>query len=187
MQAKLANDWKELIHDVLCASLVTVTMSGLSYVLLEPKIGIDDANITQVYAQRLVSGEGFRFNVGGETVEGSTSLLWTLLLVPFFFVSDRPEAAIAAFCRLLATGTVALTLRLSRTLAPILEVSPRAAAIGAAGAFTLFPPFFLWSLDDVRNWQVPVGLDNGFAGLALRDRSSVPIIRRGAGSLNFRP
>lgn len=58
----------------------------LSYVALEPQVGFDDANITQVYARHLAGGHGFVYNVGGERVEGSTSLIWTTLNAAMFFL-----------------------------------------------------------------------------------------------------
>ena len=42
-------------------------------------IGVDDAQIYLVYMQHLADGHGFVYNVGGEYVEGFTSLLWTLI------------------------------------------------------------------------------------------------------------
>ena len=42
-------------------------------------IGVDDAQIYFVYMQHLADGHGFVYNVGGEYVEGFTSLLWTLI------------------------------------------------------------------------------------------------------------
>ena len=44
-----------------------------------PRTGIDDANIFFVYAQNAANGHGFVYNVGGERVEGFSSLLWTLI------------------------------------------------------------------------------------------------------------
>jgi hypothetical protein len=150
------------LQNFICALFITAAMSGLTYVLVKPVVGIDDANITQVYAQRLAQGQGYRYNAGGEVVEGSTSLLWTILLVPFFMASNRPETAIAAVCALMVIGVTMLALRLSRAFAPIVGVSPRAAAIGTTGALTLFPSFFVWSvwtLMDLTLWiLVLIGL-----------------------------
>lgn len=56
-----------------------VLIYALSTAHPDSGVGIDDANITFVYARNIAQGHGFVFNVGGERVEGSTSLLWTLL------------------------------------------------------------------------------------------------------------
>src|SRR4051812_44621858 len=44
-----------------------------------PVIGIDDANIYFVYMKNFAQGHGFVWNIGGERVEGFTSLIWTLI------------------------------------------------------------------------------------------------------------
>ena len=54
-------------------------------------IGIDDANIYFVYMRNFACGHGFVYNIGGERVEGFTSLLWTLIGSLFFFISKYPE------------------------------------------------------------------------------------------------
>ena len=45
----------------------------------KPITGIDDANIYQVYMRNLAEGHGFVYQVGGEKVEGFTSVLWVLI------------------------------------------------------------------------------------------------------------
>lgn len=45
----------------------------------KPVYGIDDANIYFVYMKHLAEGHGFVWTVGGERVEGFTSVLWTLI------------------------------------------------------------------------------------------------------------
>jgi hypothetical protein len=57
-----------------------------------PLTGIDDANIFFVYARNLASGHGFVYNIGGQRVEGFSSLLWTLICAVVFSFSDRPES-----------------------------------------------------------------------------------------------
>jgi arabinofuranosyltransferase len=56
-----------------------------------PLIGIEDANIFFVYAKHFADGYGFVYNVGGEKVEGFSSLLWTLLCALVFSLSAKPE------------------------------------------------------------------------------------------------
>ena len=59
-------------------------------------IGIDDANIYMVYMQNFANGHGFVYNIGGEKVEGFTSLLWTLLGSLSFSVTQNPEIVLLA-------------------------------------------------------------------------------------------
>lgn len=63
-----------------------------------PRIGIDDANIFFVYARHLADGHGFVYNVGGERVEGFTSMLWVLVCAVFFAFSEAPEMLILGLC-----------------------------------------------------------------------------------------
>lgn len=60
-------------------------------------IGIDDANIYMVYMRNFANGHDFVYNVGGERVEGFTSLLWTLLGSIFFYISNHPEKLLLLF------------------------------------------------------------------------------------------
>src|SRR5882757_7167251 len=55
----------------------------------KPTYGIDDANIYFVYMKHLANGQGFVWNLGGERVEGFTSLLWTLIGALFYKTSGE--------------------------------------------------------------------------------------------------
>ncbi len=79
------------------ALAVTLVGTAVAYVG-RPTDGIDDAEITHVFAHNIAAGFGYVYNPGGERVEGSTSLLWTLLNVIPFSVSDHPEGFLALLC-----------------------------------------------------------------------------------------
>ncbi|MDI3320219.1 hypothetical protein [Pinibacter soli] len=55
----------------------------------KPSYGIDDANIYFVYMKHFAEGHGFVWNIGGEKVEGFTSLLWTLIGSFFYKISGE--------------------------------------------------------------------------------------------------
>ena len=76
-----------LLTLLLCSSASLFAFAKFNY----PLTGIDDANIYFVYARNLANGHGFVYNVGGERVEGFTSLLWTLIVALAFKGSARPE------------------------------------------------------------------------------------------------
>lgn len=59
-----------------------------------PLIGIDDANIYQVYMRNLAEGHGLVYQVGGEKVEGFTSLLWMLTGAFCYRFLPAPEQAL---------------------------------------------------------------------------------------------
>jgi hypothetical protein len=68
---------KILLPGIILFSLVVVLMIYW-WGYQSPYIGIDDANIYFVYMKHFAEGHGFVWNVGGERVEGFTSLVWTL-------------------------------------------------------------------------------------------------------------
>lgn len=55
----------------------------------QPIHGTDDANIYMVYMRNLAEGHGFVYNVGGERVEGFTSLLWTIIGAALYGLSGQ--------------------------------------------------------------------------------------------------
>jgi hypothetical protein len=70
-----------------CSLVSLFTFARFDY----PLTGIDDANIYLVYARNVANGHGFVYNIGGENVEGFTSLLWTLVCALAFKLSPHPE------------------------------------------------------------------------------------------------
>lgn len=64
------------------ASLLVNLVVIVPFIFAVPGVHWDDAYIFFQYAQNLASGHGLAFNAG-ETSFGTTSILWTLLLVPF--------------------------------------------------------------------------------------------------------
>ena len=89
-------------------SLLTVLAgSALAWWLLgRPETGIDDADIFFVYARHLADGHGFVYNIGGEHVEGFTSLLWTLLCACLFRITDHVEIPLYLLNLLIGAATV---------------------------------------------------------------------------------
>jgi arabinofuranosyltransferase len=83
-----------------CAALLA------SVVFRHIYIGMDDANIAMVYAQNLADGHGFAYNVGGERVEGFTSLLYVLIAAAIFSISPFPELFLHGLGVLLAALAV---------------------------------------------------------------------------------
>ncbi len=90
----------------LCLSASFLALRRLDY----PLIGIDDANIYFVYARNLANGHGFVYNIGGERVEGFTSLLWTLISALAFKLSTHPELILLMIDIVLVSLGVAYTL-----------------------------------------------------------------------------
>lgn len=74
--------------------ILTVCAAATAYlwkIFLFSATGVDDANIFFVYAHNFAAGHGFVYNIGGERVEGFSSLLWTLLCALAFKLTSQPE------------------------------------------------------------------------------------------------
>lgn len=101
--------------------LVVALGSALVWVLFGcPATGIDDADIFFIYARNVADGHGFVYNVGGEAVEGFTSMLWMLLCAGFSLVFQSVE--IPLFLLNIILGAVTLSVCLRRTDQPLLFI-----------------------------------------------------------------
>lgn len=97
---------------LLCGILLVSVGSLLARGLLGmPESGIDDADIFFVYARNFADGYGFVYNAGGESVEGFTSMLWTLICSLFFSGAEPVEVPLSIFSVLLGALTVFFCLR----------------------------------------------------------------------------
>lgn len=149
--------------DGLAAVVLTLVGAAVAYGLMGSLLvgGIDDAAITQVYARNIAAGHGYVYNPGGEWVEGSTSLAWTLLNAGVFGLFADPVPVLHGISAVIAVATGMVWLRTARLLA---------AATGAPAAVTVtgflmlmagLAPFWLWtvwSLMDVTLWTLVVAL-----------------------------
>lgn len=130
--------------------IVALLVAAFNYVVLDPKIGFDDANITQVYARNIAQGYGYVYNVGGERVEGNTSLLWTLINVSAFWLMGAPELYLAAIC----FGMTVATIFVAGQIAQMLTLFSYA-LFATVADFLVFPRFFgwmAWFLMDTALW-----------------------------------
>ena len=137
-------------------AILIVTLGSLfSYFVHNPEIGIDDANITQVYAKNIADGFGYVYNQGGERVEGSTSWVWTILNTGFFLLNNDPEKLIAIFCYLIIVLTVYESLRLIRHFSSTFEINVAVASTLLGSFLISYTSFFawtVWALMDVTLW-----------------------------------
>lgn len=102
----------------LCLAAVTIAVALVWETFNRPQPGIDDAYIFFVYARNLAEGHGFVYNVGGEAVEGFTSLLWTLICALALRATANPfELLLAANVALVALSATVVVLAV-RELAP---------------------------------------------------------------------
>jgi hypothetical protein len=136
------------------ALTLALCVSALVFLVLRPRLGIDDANITLIYARNIATGHGFVYFPGGERVEGSTSLAWTLLCAAAFAVSSRPLLLLFALSAALALVAILAGLELAR------RASPKSSALQFAALFLLASPaFFAWTTDtlmDLSLWSAAI-------------------------------
>ena len=76
----------------LFATVLACALVAAWFVYGQPETGVDDAVIAFIYADHLQQGHGFVYNVGGERVEGFTSLLWVLITSGVLAVFGQVEA-----------------------------------------------------------------------------------------------
>jgi len=139
------------------ALLITLVIGAAAYLALgrPPLVGIDDANITQVYADNLARGHGYVYRAGGERVEGSTSLAWTLLSALIFLLSPQPELSSTVLAFGLCAASVFFALRLAAQLAEQFRVSVVVTNWVAVLAIAATPSLFaweIWTLMDLVLW-----------------------------------
>ncbi|OED47342.1 hypothetical protein [Leisingera sp. S232] len=134
---------------LLIAAGVVAVMAFLSWFLAGAPgtNGIDDAAITRAYAENIANGHGFVYNIGGERVEGATSLLWTLILAVPYLLGGNPEIPILSVAALLTVAAIWCGLRIAgRTAGGASSLDGRRAELLSALALCGLPSFFIWSV-----------------------------------------
>jgi len=103
-----------------------------------PGAALDDAYIHFQYARALAEGHPFRFQAGAPTTSGATSLLWPVLLAPFWLLGFRDEAILwpAWALSFVALGALAYEAR-----EIVRKLAGEAAGVGAAAMVVAFPAF----------------------------------------------
>lgn len=95
---------------VLAASFLVFLVSALA----ERNALLDDTYITLRYANHLAEGRGLVWNIGGERVEGFTSMLHVVLLAGAIRAGVAPETAATVIAVLAALGTAFLLIVVAR-------------------------------------------------------------------------
>ena len=145
--------------------------------------GLDDADIFLVYGRNVAAGHGFVYNVGGERVEGFTSLLWVLSCAAAYLVTARPDLLLV-LATMLPTGaaTAAAALFLARAISKSQAAAADLVSVLSCGAILAWafasPSFPLWTMltrMDVALWCWIVTCGTlAFAGAAASAGSRRP-------------
>jgi hypothetical protein len=99
-------------------------------------LGVDDSDIFLVYGRNLAEGNGFVWTVGGERVEGFTSLLWTLINAVPFLTDLPPRETLLG----LSVALCGLSIFL---MCYLLKLAGVGKLLLAGAAIPLFLPYFL--------------------------------------------
>jgi hypothetical protein len=116
---------------------------------------LDDAYIYLSYARQFGRGEPFTYFHGGGYSAGSTSVLWPMLLAPFWSLGARGHALVwvsFALCAALYAATCVACHRLVR------EIAGELAGVIAAGLVLAVAPFA---------WTALAGMEVAFASVML--------------------
>ena len=140
------------------ASILAIVGSAIAwkFVGIHSLIGIDDANITQVYGRNIANGFGFVYQPHGQRVEGSTSPLWTLLNALCFAATPHAEWLTGVIGLVGSAFSCYFVLDLARLYAGLFGQTRTWGVIAiAALVIVSFTQFFIWcvlSLMDVGLW-----------------------------------
>jgi arabinofuranosyltransferase len=102
---------KRVSYGLLGALMVVLGSLLVWWMLGRPSTGIDDADIFLVYARNFSEGQGWVYNIGGERVEGFTSMFWVLICSGFFRLFESPEIQLFMLNVLFGILTVVACLR----------------------------------------------------------------------------
>jgi hypothetical protein len=136
----------------LCVGYWSMDLGALS--------GIDDADITQVYARNIASGQGYVYTPGYERVEGATSMLWVLINAACFALTAKPEPLILATAIVLTVIPLLLVAWVA-DLATKLEASSLPHRTILYAWFSCLPAYFIWlglTLMDQALWAAVLAL-----------------------------
>jgi hypothetical protein len=104
--------WLNCFVLALLTALISLTALAAYHRFQLGGLGIDDSDIFFVYARNFANGHGFVYNIGGERVEGFTSILWTLIVSAGFIFFSDPRIPLAVINVALLCSTLFLSIRM---------------------------------------------------------------------------
>jgi hypothetical protein len=119
---------------------ICLTTYAAWQMLGRPLIGADDANMVFVYARNFSHEHGIVYNVGGEHVEGFSSILYFLMCSAFHAVSSRPEPALLLLNLLLSVVANLCIVDILNHLADRLRLPVESRLLLVAGEPSPFKP-----------------------------------------------
>jgi hypothetical protein len=111
----------------------------------------DDAAITFAYARTLGHGHGLALTVGTDPVEGYSSFLWLLLVLPFCVGGGDPTWGVKALCFALGCGSFVLLAKAGDAMFGRATRHDAAIRDGGFVALAAFTPFVAWLAAGMEN------------------------------------
>ena len=105
----------------------------------------DDAMVSMRYASNIAAGNGFVWNTGGEKVEGTTNLLWTLFMSVCHFL-PVPESKICLVVQLTGLLILIMTVLVTTKTAAIISGNNTFVVITSAFLTAFYYPLIFWTL-----------------------------------------
>jgi hypothetical protein len=126
---------------------VTLICGLAAYVCLgRPAIiGIDDENITQVYAHNVANGFGYVYTPGYERVEGATSPLWFLIHCLIYKISYHPEGMLLLCSIGFTWWAINSTYVIAKTVVGVLNL-PSWTTLVPVLTIAVSPNYFAWTI-----------------------------------------
>jgi arabinofuranosyltransferase len=133
------------VNAALVVLIILASVLAFGLMAAQP-VGIDDAYITFVYARHLQEGHGLVYNLGGERVEGATSMAWTLIASVVLAFTRHPEVPMLLVSGVLTFFTLRSALRvLQLVTGDFAGVQPRWLALLVVWAAAQ-PGLFAWNV-----------------------------------------
>ncbi|HKO51508.1 MAG TPA: hypothetical protein VJV79_27555 [Polyangiaceae bacterium] len=129
------------VSPVSISAILTLAVFVVIFLALRPAHGIDDADITMVYARNVAAGHGYVYTPGGERVEGSTSLAWTLVCALVFASGSSSMIPLFAIVILFTFTACFAGLELARRAG-----GTTIAILSSALLMAASPSYFAWTL-----------------------------------------
>ncbi|EAZ82411.1 hypothetical protein [Algoriphagus machipongonensis] len=148
---------------IILASIMVYFTNGRSL------LGIDDANIYMVYMRNFSDGYGFVYNIGGDKVQGFTSLLWTLIGSLMFTISSQPEILLLILNTLIVTFALGqIIIYIQKNLTRIPE-NKWIYILLFFGFLLVIPGYFEWTIFSLLETGLWSALLTGFTLNILND------------------
>lgn len=126
-------------------AIVMGCVLSISYLYNFNFTGIDDANIYFVYMKHLANRNGLVYNIGGEKVEGFTSILWTLIGASIFKFTNNIEIGLLILNLFILAFSLFISIKIIQTF-NVGKFEIKKYIFFFIGLLYIFPGFYDWTV-----------------------------------------